>query len=50
MKQIIKHFAQQHQVFVVTWRYSSSLPAEENLFGAKIFRVDAKNLYDFYLK
>ena len=50
MQQIIKHFSQQHQVFVLTWRYSSSLPAEENLFGAKIFRVDAKNLYDFYLK
>ena len=49
LSQIVEHFSKKNDVFVITRRYDKSLPKQENLFGAKIIRVNAKNLYQFYL-
>ncbi len=50
LSQIIGYFSEKNDVFVVTRRYDKTLPKQEKFWNAIIYRVDAKNIYDFYFK
>ena len=50
LSQIVEHFAKKNEVFVITWKYQFNLPKIEKIYGAKVIRVPALNLYQFYFK
>ncbi len=47
---LVNYFSQKNEVFVITWKYDETLPEVEKIWQTIIYRIKAKNLYDFYFK